>query len=170
MIRRQRRSFHFNAVWWQTLTKALEHVSPWVIAGDDIVLVSSMAPEKEQVCDTLNSFHADLRKNFPNTAISFAGALSTRNHSIRDLYQSTRSLEDEAGLFWKHLVSGHSKLPSFDENKRLKVKKWEENRASEISQQRDVLKQNIRKFTFGQLSDSSVPSLLLHDEWKEMLD
>ena len=170
MIRRQRRSFHFNAIWWQTLTKALEHVSPWVIAGDDIVLVSSMAPEKEQVCETLNSFHADLTKNFPNTAISFAGALSTRNHSIRDLYQSTRSLEHEAGLFWKHLVSGHSKLPSFNENKQQKVKEWEDKQASEISRQREALKQNIWKFTFGQLSDSSVPSLLLHDNWKEMLD
>ncbi|MBJ60288.1 MAG: hypothetical protein CMP64_06905, partial [Flavobacteriales bacterium] len=170
MIRRQRRSFHFNAVWWQTLTKALEHVSPWVIAGDDIVLVSSKAPEKEQVCEMLNSFHASLKQNFPNTAISFAGALSTRNHSIRDLYQSTRSLEHEAGFFWKHLVSGHSKLPSFNENKLRKVREWENKGTSKVSRQRDVLKQNIEKFTFGQLSETSVPSLLLHDDWKEMLD
>jgi len=170
MIRRQRRSFHFNAVWWQTLTIALQHTFPWVIAGDDIVLVSSRASDKEVDCEMLKTFHEYLKKNFPHTAITFAGAISTRTNSIRDLYQSTNALEVEAGLFWKHLVSDHSKLPAFDKDKKKKVKDWRDNEESEISRERKRLEKHIEKFTFGDLTDSSVPSVLLHDNWEEMLD
>jgi len=170
MIRRQRRSFHFNAIWWQTLTIALQHTFPWVIAGDDIVLVSSRASDKEVDCEMLKTFHEYLKKNFPHTAITFAGAISTRTNSIRDLYQSTNALEVEAGLFWKHLVSDHSKLPAFDKDKKKKVKDWRDNEESEISRERKRLEKHIEKFTFGDLTDSSVPSVLLHDNWEEMLD
>ena len=167
MIRRQRRSFHFNATWWTTLKDGLNHMIPWVLAGDDLVLVNSKRLEDQEILDVLGKLHNLLSKNFPHTPLTFAGALLTRGEStIQDMYRKASDLEDEAGYLWKFLVAENEKLPSLSDKKEQKKKAWL-NKKTEVGKNLPRLIQNINLFKVGE--EGSVPSIILQKDWYQDL-
>ena len=167
MIRRQRRSFHFNATWWTTLKDGLNHMIPWVLAGDDLVLVNSKRLEDKEILDVLGKLHNLLSKNFPHTPLTFAGALLTRGESsIRDMYREASHLEDEAGYLWKFLVAENEKLPSLSDKKEQKKKAWL-TKKTEVGKNLPRLIENIKLFTVGE--EGSVPSIILQRDWYQDL-
>ena len=77
LMRTMRRSFDFNTNWalaFQNIFYDEESgLSPWIYAGDDIVLVNRKGMNEHQLASTLNDFHRELNTLFPKCTISFAG-------------------------------------------------------------------------------------------------
>ena len=136
---------------------------PWVLAGDDLVLVNSKRLEDKEILDVLGKLHNLLSKNFPHTPLTFAGALLTRGESsIQDMYREASHLEDEAGYLWKFLVAENEKLPSLSDKKEQKKEAWL-NKKTEVGKNLPRLIQNINLFKVGE--EGSVPSIILQKDW-----
>jgi len=160
LLRRQRRSFHFNAVWWSALQEHLHQAVPWVLAGDDITLVSSSS-EPDVFHTMLTALHHELENEFPQTPITFAGGVCTRgdNETIRNLYKRCDELEHTAGNVWKLLFADDERMPDLGDAKRKKLKRWlnDSNRDSE-----QLCSSGIR-YTIG--TKDGINSLLLRSDW-----
>ena len=82
ILRLVRRSFDFNANWslafQKTILSQKRSLTPWVYAGDDIVLVNRMKLTDEEISERLSDFHRQLQTNLPLCDISFAGGWARR--------------------------------------------------------------------------------------------
>ena len=167
VLRRQRRSFRFNAIWWTSLRDGLNHLTPWVLAGDDLLLVNGNRVSEDQIKNSLTCFHQKLQDKFPFTAITFAGSLVTRRDgTINEMYRRGSELEHEAGNLWKEIVFGSTKLPKLSETKEEKLRDWRKKK-TEVYTHLESIRQHIHEFVIGE--DRSIPSILLHEDWKERM-
>ena len=167
VLRRQRRSFRFNAIWWTSLRDGLNHLIPWVLAGDDLLLVNGNRVSEEQIKNSLTCFHQTLQDKFPFTAITFAGSLVTRRDgTINEMYRRGSDLEHEAGNLWKELVFGSNKLPKLSETKEKKLRDWRKKK-TDVYTHLESIRHHIHEFVISE--DSSVPSILLPEDWKGRL-
>ena len=111
ILRRMRRSFDFNANWalsfHNSVLKKEKSLSPWIYAGDDIVLVNRSGMMDEEIVSSLNDFHDNLQHNLARCKISFAGGWVKRdqsNHPIRDTLTDSLTSEKVAKHTWKHEI------------------------------------------------------------------
>lgn len=132
LIRKQRRSFDFNSKWWVALRNSMmENVDcslvPWILAGDDIVLVNKSASTSESILTFLNTFHHNLADVFDGK-ITFAGSIQLRkpNDSILSSFNQGSALEKNSALVWKRLAE--SDFPDLFSDKVKKIqelnKQW----------------------------------------------
>lgn len=77
-----RRSFSFNANWSISLRNKIltgkHRLTPWVAAGDDLILINRILLTPQEISDILTEFHKDLQSKLPKCNISFAGGWSKR--------------------------------------------------------------------------------------------
>ena len=64
LIRKQRRSFVFNAGWWVAIASSIDGkgITPWIVAGDDTVLASN-SDDENVIQDLLTTFQKNLQIN-----------------------------------------------------------------------------------------------------------
>ena len=110
IIQKQRKSFNFNAMWWTSLRESITEngvLTPWIAAGDDIVLVNQSNGNQSVVRDGLEHIHRNLSKRFPKSSpVTFAGGWAQRKGgSIYAAYEKAHRLEQRASHCWK----GHIK-------------------------------------------------------------
>lgn len=176
MLRIQRRSFSFNANWWLSLQKAMKEAQdasmvPWIMAGDDIVMVNHLDVDDKNIRTMLLKFQENLQTFFPaNVPITFAGALHDReNLTIIDLYKQARELEEFAGHLWKwHANSlktnGGDDWNLLHKNKLKKLHDWVTADQSRNKQCEMLMKQlKTKQFTF-QTSDLGYTSLIVPND------
>ena len=109
IIRKQRRSFNFNAMWWTSLKHSINEngaLTPWIAAGDDIVLVNQSNRNESDVRDGLKLIHENLSKRFPKlTPVTFAGGWAQRgDRTIHAAYQEAHEMEERASHCWKGYI------------------------------------------------------------------
>ena len=139
LIRKQRRSFSFNAGWWVSIASSIARsgkaITPWIVAGDDTVLASHSENEQD-IRALLASFQKELQNQFLDVEggyvpISFAGAVCKRGKlTIKECYDRAVELEKTAADAWKYQVGSKNKLltdKKIEELKNLKSKeqKWD---------------------------------------------
>ena len=165
LLRRQRRSFNFNAVWWSALQEHLHQAVPWVLAGDDITLVSSSA-EPDVFYNMLAALHHELANEFPQTPITFAGGVCTRGdtETIRDLYERCDELEHTAGNLWKFLFADNDAMPHLSDEKRDKLTVWL-NEEEILQGDREQLRSNVKRLRYAIGASDGINSLLLRSDW-----
>ena len=99
LMRTMRRSFDFNTNWalaFQNIFYDEESgLSPWIYAGDDIVLVNRKGMNEHQLALTLNDFHRELNTLFPKCTISFAGGWALRPKGEHIHHTLERALANE---------------------------------------------------------------------------
>jgi len=171
LIRKQRRSFSFNAGWWVSIASSIAHsgkaITPWIVAGDDTVLASHSENEQD-IRALLASFQKELQNQFLDVEggyvpISFAGAVCKRGKlTIKECYDRAVELEKTAADAWKYQVGSKNKLltdKKIEELKNLKSKeqKW------------DVVVRAARWATDsgGLIGEKEVKSLMLFDHWND---
>ena len=168
LIRKQRRSFSFNAQWWLALRKAIDDsedctLIPWIMAGDDMVLVNKSTSTLESILAMLKKFHKNI-SGF-NENITLAGGIQLRdlqgNETISDCYKEAHKLESNAKLVWKKVAADKFDHLLNDE-KREELNNWTE--------QLDKMYQWINS-TEGKnclLGDEGKPlSLIFTSNWKD---
>ena len=107
MLRLTRKSFNFNANWslaFQNIIYAENSgLSPWIYAGDDIVLANRGGMNEEQVAHTLHEFHRKLNQYLGECDISFAGGWASKENDDTTYDALNRALENErvAKHTWK---------------------------------------------------------------------
>lgn len=118
MLRLVRRSFDFNANWslafQKTILSQKRSLTPWVYAGDDIVLVNRMKLTEEEISERLADFHRQLQTNLPLCDISFAGGWAQRKpetnldqkYSIPEALERAFLNEKIAKHTWKKQIAG----------------------------------------------------------------
>ena len=111
VIRVQRRSMIFNAIWWQAMYRSLRsngirNIIPWILAGDDVLLANESTEHGEQeIRNWLFDFVNEMVKMMPGGfPISVAGACHERKRkeSIISMYQEVSALEKIASYAWKN--------------------------------------------------------------------
>ena len=173
MIRIQRRSFSFNANWWLSLQKAMKEtqdasIVPWIMAGDDIVMVNHLNLEDNDIKSMLEKFQTNLQDFFSSDVpITFAGSLQHREElTIVDMYQEARKLEEFAGHLWKWHANSLNTNARNDWNllHKTKIEKLEIWLAEDSSRikQCEILIESLKSenFTF-QTGDMEYTSLIL---------
>tara|TARA_Y200000002_G_scaffold264448_1_gene219625 strand:- start:3538 stop:5712 length:2175 start_codon:yes stop_codon:yes gene_type:complete len=127
LIRKQRRSFDFNSKWWVALRNSMmENIDcslvPWILAGDDIVLVNKSASTSESILKFLNTFHHNLADVFKGK-ITFAGSIQLRktSDSILSSFSQGSALEKNSALVWKRLAE--SDFPDLFLDRAKKIEK-----------------------------------------------
>jgi len=180
MLRIQRRSFSFNTNWWLSLQKAMKETReasmvPWIMAGDDIVLVNHLDLEDNAIKTMLSKFQENLQELFPpNVPVTFAGSLQYRGElTIIQMYEKARKLEAIAGYLWKWHADSLNDEDDVDvereehdwnlleKSKRKKLEKWLEEGESRSEQCEALLKRlNAEKFMF-MAGETEYTSLIL---------
>ena len=167
-IRKQRRSYSFNSKWWTALRGAMWknrdcNLIPWILAGDDIVLVNQSKSKIDSICSFLNDFHTKLHEEL-GERITFAGSLQRRESlSITDGFHKAESLEKLASTVWKKLAS--SDFPDLlnDKKREELEKEWNPAVHSEIH---DWIKsRSAFQFRFG--SREKPNSIIIPSNWKD---
>ena len=86
-----RRSFSFNANWSISLRNKIlagkHRLTPWVAAGDDLILINRILLTPQEISDILTEFHKDLQSKLPKCNISFAGGWSERTEEGQERKQ-----------------------------------------------------------------------------------
>jgi hypothetical protein len=139
-IRRIRKSFRFNAIWWNVISNALNdntvgfaRLNCWIAAGDDITLVMRHGDQNTELIHILEKIDFNLKKSFKNYDVkfSFGAGLSKRAtvgvepkpEKILHTLRRAREAETEAKLHWKYRAKEyHSKLIEIEDPKTKKVK------------------------------------------------
>lgn len=109
IIGMQRKAQIHNSTWWtafhETLVEnGIKNLIPWIIAGDDVMLVNeSRDLDDEQIWGWLTAFIDRIVSRMPNGyPISLAGAVVSRDgHTITSAYEEAKKLEKLAGYAWK---------------------------------------------------------------------
>ena len=167
ILRRQRRSFQFNAIWWKCLRSSLNHLTPWILAGDDLLLVNNSRLMEEDILTSLKDFDYKLQEEFPSTTITFAGSLVTRgDNTINAMYKKGSKLEKEAGYLWKEFIAGNQDLPPLNDSKREKMEAWREEN-TDVQKHLKILIENIDLFTLCKARP--IPSIILFEDWKNRI-
>ena len=168
LIRKQRRSFVFNAGWWVAIASSIDGkgITPWIVAGDDTVLASNSNDEKV-IQDLLTTFQKNLQIQFPGdpeVPISFAGSVYSRGDlTIRDCYRKASELEEIASNAWKQLVGSKHNL--LTENK---IEQLEELKSDDKEKWDLVVKSAKWVSENGKLIGTNpVKSLMLFDHWND---
>lgn len=168
LIRKQRRSYSFNSKWWTALRKAMKtngdcNLIPWILAGDDIVLVNQSKTDEIAITSFLRDFHSILEKAL-GERITFAGSLQQRGHlSIIECFNQAEELEESASLVWKKLAS--SDFPELlDDDKRRELdKEWEPAVHTEILDW--INSKSAFNFKYG--SKKKPNSIIIPSNWKD---
>ena len=110
ILRRMRRSFDFNANWalsfHNSILKPEKSLSPWIYAGDDMVLVNRSGMNQNEIKSVLQRFHDELQQNLPRCNMSFAGGWAQREGGpIRNTLANSLTSEKVAKHTWKHEIS-----------------------------------------------------------------
>lgn len=113
-FRLTRRSFSFNANWalaFQNIIYAEESgLSPWIYAGDDIVLVNRKG-NQEDITTRLDEFHQELNRLLQDCDISFAGGWASKSQEKAEIHEMLdRAHENErlAKHTWKGRIRGEA--------------------------------------------------------------
>lgn len=170
LIRKQRRSFSFNAEWWLALRKAIVEsedctLIPWIMAGDDMVLVNKSNSTLESILNMLKKFHENI--SLYNENITLAGSIQIRdgegNETTGECFDKAYSLEKTGKLVWKKLaVENFSQLLDDEKHQELN-KNWTKKKENE--EMYEWINSDIaRKFRFGP-SDGPV-SIIIPSDWK----
>lgn len=168
LIRKQRRSYSFNSKWWTALRKAMKtngncNLIPWILAGDDIVLVNQSKTTEIAITSFLRDFHSILEKDL-GERITFAGSLQQRGDlSIIDCFRQAKDLEESASLVWKKLAS--SDFPELlDDEKRKELHEgWDPAVHSEIHDW--INSKSAFNFKYG--SNKKPNSIIIPSNWKD---
>ena len=164
---RRRRSFRFNALWYISLSNALQstigsgsdRVAAWVCAGDDLVLAQYGGADEDEptIHDFLVNFDTELQQNFSETPleITFAGSLAERKpgNKILSTYLDAVKIQKVAKLEWKNRVRNldfdNDYLQTRNNEGELELKQFEKIKQEDWSQDADnlftVLSKNDRK-------------------------
>lgn len=129
--RKRRRSFRFNATWWQVFGSSLDdfssgdRVAAWVAAGDDVILAEYGQIENSQggvitypdtiIEDVLASLAKNLDEEFnefeDGLFLSFSAGLAiSAGQRIGDLLEESSGREKSAKNRWKTAMEGHEML------------------------------------------------------------
>ena len=136
---------------------------PWILAGDDIVLVNQSKTDEIAITSFLRDFHSILEKAL-GERITFAGSLQQRGHlSIIECFNQAEELEESASLVWKKLAS--SDFPELlDDDKRRELdKEWEPAVHTEILDW--INSKSAFNFKYG--SKKKPNSIIIPSNWKD---
>lgn len=163
LIRKQRRSFAFNAGWWVSIASSIDGkgIIPWVVAGDDTVLASNSENEND-IQELLTTFQNELQNQFPKVPISFAGSVQSRGDlTIQECYRKASDLEKIASNAWKHQIGIENDL--LTEQKKKKLEDLEVGNPEEWNHVVESAKWASEN---GKLiGEKEVKSLILFDNW-----
>lgn len=112
-ITKIRKSFRFNALWWNVISNALNddkvgyaRLNCWIAAGDDITLVMRYGDENINLIKILEKIDINLKKSFKNFDVKFsfgAGLIKKAdNEKILHTLRRARKAEEKAKLHWKY--------------------------------------------------------------------
>ena len=173
IIRKQRRSFNFNAKWWISLKHSIIEngaLTPWIAAGDDIVLVNQSNRKPSDVRDGLEAIHRNLSNHFPeSTPVTFAGGWSRRgNRSIYTAYQEAHKMEKRASHCWKGFIIREfpeNVTDLIDEKKKDEFEKQERNEVFDSRRDLSLAQDSDLVFAKG-LDDrgTDFPSIILRED------
>ena len=133
-IRRLRKSFRFNAIWWGIISKALNKdnlafasLNAWIAAGDDITLVMRNGNSKQNnLMSVLIDIDLDLSNKFRNYHIkfSFGAGIAMKRETLFKCYILAREAEAEAKLHWKYRAKEYDSelIKEEDDNGNVKLK------------------------------------------------
>lgn len=168
LIRKQRRSYSFNSKWWTALRKAMKNngncnLIPWILAGDDIVLVNQSKSEEEAITSFLRDFHSILEKNL-GERITFAGSLQQRGDlSIIECFNQAKNLEESASLVWKKLASSDFPELLDDEKRKELEEEWKSVEHNELFEW--IESKSALNFKYG--SKKKPNSIIIPSNWKD---
>ena len=172
LIRKQRRSFSFNAGWWVSIASSIAHsgkaITPWIVAGDDTVLASHSENEQD-IRALLATFQKELQNQFLDVEggyvpISFAGAVCKRRKlTIKECYDRAVELEKTAADAWKYQVGSKNKLLTDKKIEELKKLK------SDDKEKWDLVVKSAKWATENGtlIGTNPVKSLMLFDHWND---
>ena len=168
LIRKQRRSFVFNAGWWVAIASSIDGkgIIPWIVAGDDTVLASN-SDDENVIQELLTTFQENLQIQFPGdpeVPISFAGSVYSRGDlTIRDCYRKASALEEIASDAWKQLVG--SKHDLLTESKKEQLEKLK----SDDKEKWDLVVKSAKWVSENRklIGTNPVKSLMLFDHWND---
>lgn len=178
LLRTQRRSISFNINWWLSLHEALSstkeaNMVPWVMAGDDIVMVNHQQLDLKGISKLFKMFHERLDRKYPNDVpMTFAGAIQEREgFSLAETYKEIKKEEEFAAALWKWQVkkiscSRENSNPTphssdwdlLGKKKRKELDDWEKGK-NEFAL--EALYDNLRNEGLVFTIERSYPSLLL---------
>ena len=112
-ITKIRKSFRFNALWWNVISNALNddkvgfaRLNCWIAAGDDITLVMRKGDQNIDPIKILEKIDINLKKSFKNFDVKFsfgAGLIKrAEKEKIFDALIRARKAEEKAKLHWKY--------------------------------------------------------------------
>lgn len=168
LIRKQRRSFSFNSRWWIALRDAMKvntecSLVPWILAGDDIVLVNKSDSSWESISALLRDFHTNLESSLNNN-ITFAGSIQDRTNTIIKNFNDAEELERKASWVWKKMAE-ESFSHLINEKKLLELhEKWEGD--SELTHLLEWINSDIaQSYRFG--PSGGPVSIIIPSDWKD---
>ena len=184
LLRTQRRSISFNINWWLSLHEALSRTKeasmvPWVMAGDDVVMVNHQQLDLKGISKLFKTFHERLADKYPNEIpMTFAGAIEERGEfSLAQMYRNVKGEEEFSADLWKwqamkisasreesSLSSHPSDWDILGEKKRKDLDNWLK-KQDEIAL--EVLYNNLRKERLVFTTEGDYPSLLLYRRLSE---
>ena len=136
---------------------------PWILAGDDIVLVNQSKTTEIAITSFLRDFHSILEKDL-GERITFAGSLQQRGDlSIIDCFRQAEELEKSASLVWKKLASSDFPELLDDEKRKELDEEWDPAVHSEIH---DWIKSKSA-FNFKYGSNKKPNSIIIPSNWKD---
>lgn len=172
LIRKQRRSFDFNSKWWVALRSSMKEnkecsLVPWILAGDDIVLVNKSASTSESILRLLDAFHHNLADVFKGR-ITFAGSIQQRKTSdtILESYNLGEKLEENASLVWKRLAERDYDYLLNDKKIEKLNKDWNSGEYPDAPQILEWIQSDgATKFVFKSTYDTV--SIMIPSNWNE---
>ena len=172
LIRKQRRSFDFNSKWWVALRSSMKEnkecsLVPWILAGDDIVLVNKSASTSESILRSLDAFHHNLADVFKGR-ITFAGSIQQRKTSdtILESYILGEKLEENASLVWKRLAERDYDYLLNDKKIEKLNKDWNSGEYPDAPQILEwIQSDDATKFVFKSTYDTV--SIMIPSNWNE---
>ena len=136
---------------------------PWILAGDDIVLVNQSKSEEEAITSFLRDFHSILEKNL-GERITFAGSLQQRGDlSIIECFNQAKNLEESASLVWKKLASSDFPELLDDEKRKELEEEWKSVEHNELFEW--IESKSALNFKYG--SKKKPNSIIIPSNWKD---
>ncbi len=142
---------------------------PWILAGDDIVLVNKSSSTSESILNLLNTFHHNLADIFQGK-ITFAGSVQLRkpSDSILSSFSRGSALEKNSALVWKRLAERD--FPDLFFDRAIKInelnKDWNSGKYPDAPQILEWIQSNdATKFVFKSTYDTV--SIIIPSNWNE---
>jgi len=173
VIRKQRRSFSFNAGWWFSIAQSIsEHIknegngiTPWIVAGDDTVFACH-SENTDDVHELLKHFHSQLRTKFPGVPLTFAGSVHSRGElTIQECYNQASKLEKIAANAWKYQIGLEHDLLTEEKKEKLEKLRSDEQKWDVVVQSARWANENGK--LIGVDKDDDKKSLILFNHWND---